>query len=56
LQYPETETNLKMWLIEFWKNGIAITPKMIKLYMKEILIKDFAHIYPNAENFFTSEQ
>jgi hypothetical protein len=24
--------------------------------MKEILIKDFAYIYPNAENFFAFEQ
>ena len=55
-QYPEAETNLKTWLIEFRKDGIAVTPKMVKIYMKEILIKDFAHIYPNGENFLASER
>ncbi|GES92524.1 pogo transposable element with KRAB domain [Rhizophagus clarus] len=40
-QYPETEASLKTWVIEFRKDGIAVIPKMIKIYMKEILIRDF---------------
>ena len=30
-KYPEAEASLKIWLIEFRKNGIAVTPKMVKL-------------------------
>ncbi|CAI2190496.1 18083_t:CDS:2, partial [Funneliformis geosporum] len=37
-QYSEAEVSLKIWLIEFQKDGIAITPKMVKTHMKEILI------------------
>ena len=29
---------------------------MVKIYMKEILIKEFAHVYPNSENFLASER
>ncbi|CAI2163975.1 15028_t:CDS:2, partial [Funneliformis geosporum] len=55
-QYPEAEVSLKTWLIEFRKDGIAVTPKMVKTHMKEILINQFAHIYPNCENFLASER
>jgi len=55
-KYPEAEAHLKTWLLEFRKDGIAVTPKMVKVQMKEILIKEFAHIYPNGENFLASER
>ena len=55
-QYPEAEASLKTWVIEFRKDGIAVTPKMVKIYMKEILIKEFAHIYLNSENFLASDR
>ena len=55
-QYPEAETSLKMWLIEFRKDGIAVTSKMAKIYMKETLVKEFAQVYLNGENFLASER
>ncbi|GES78673.1 zinc finger protein 263 isoform X7 [Rhizophagus clarus] len=55
-QYSEAEASLKIWVIEFQKDGIAVTPKMVKIYMKEILIKEFAHIYLNSENFLASDR
>src|ERR1700722_13205405 len=33
--------------------GIAVTPKMVKIHMKEILIKQSA---PNCENFLASDR
>ncbi len=29
---------------------------MVKFYMKELLTKQFANIYPNGKNFLTSDQ
>ena len=49
-KYPEAEASLKTWLIEFRKDGIAVTSKMVKIYMKELLTKQFAHVYPDSEN------
>ncbi|CAI2188788.1 10617_t:CDS:2, partial [Funneliformis geosporum] len=44
-QYPEAEVSLKIWLIEFQKDGIAVTPKMVKTHMnkteKEMIVKSF---------------
>ena len=50
------KASLKIWLTEFRKDGIAVTPKIVKTHMKEILINQFAHIYPNSENFLASER
>jgi len=54
--YPEAEASLKTWLLEFRKDGIAVTPKMVKFYMKELLTKQFANIYPNGKNFLASDR
>ena len=46
----------KIWLLEFQKDRIAITSKMFKFYIKELLTKQFANIYPNGKNFLASDQ
>ncbi|CAB4415039.1 unnamed protein product [Rhizophagus irregularis] len=43
-RFPEAEESLKTWVLEFRMDGIAVTPNMVKFHMKEILIKQFAHI------------
>uniref|UniRef100_U9U022 HTH CENPB-type domain-containing protein n=1 Tax=Rhizophagus irregularis (strain DAOM 181602 / DAOM 197198 / MUCL 43194) TaxID=747089 RepID=U9U022_RHIID len=43
-RFPEAEESLKTWVLEFRMDGIAVTLNMVKFHMKEILIKQFAHI------------
>lgn len=55
-QYSEAEADLKAWIVEFRQDGIAVTPKIVKTYMKELLANKFADIYPGAsENFLASQ-
>lgn len=54
--YPEAEASLKNWLIELQNDGIAVTSKVAKFYMKEVLIGEFAQVYPDGENFLASER
>ncbi|CAH1770491.1 4274_t:CDS:2, partial [Entrophospora sp. SA101] len=55
-KYPEAEAELKAWIVEFRQDGIAVTPKIVKTYMKELLANQFSNIYPGAsEKFLASE-
>ncbi|POG82802.1 uncharacterized protein OCT59_025607 [Rhizophagus irregularis] len=51
------EASLNLWLIELQNDGIAVTSKMAKFYIKEILIiRESAQVYPNGKNFLASER
>jgi len=41
--------------LEFQKDGIAVTSKIIKFYMKELLIKQFVNTYSNDKNFLADQ-
>ncbi|CAG8733071.1 17722_t:CDS:1, partial [Acaulospora morrowiae] len=51
-QYPEAEADLNAWILEYRQDGIAVTTKVAKTYMKELLKKKFADIYPGADEKF----
>jgi hypothetical protein len=56
-QYPEAEADLNAWILEYRQDGIAVTTKVAKTYMKELLKKKFTDIYPGAdEKFLASDR
>jgi len=55
--YPEAEHQLKVWILELRKNGIAVSSVSIKSQMKYLLENEFSSNYPGAiEKFQASDK